>query len=221
MYNSIVNKLFKQYIPKKEGNAISFFNNKEEAIAILYTDTEVLNIFLHADKDVVWNHWGYAILAIAKKYNIKHNGKFQKAEAVWLKGMCGVTRTLNLQVPAHLGYYYYMPSIYNAIGSISTTGVKNRVKINLFDYEIEYTQAYDKLHLNTSPAIVYSLKSGKRNTDMNVKLRKYLRHKYNRHYNSGYNTQDSADIRNFIDNILPHKNYTELSTISIISKFKI
>lgn len=220
MYNGIVNRLFKKYTSKKDDNAIMFFNEYGETIAILYPDTEVLNVFLCADENVVWNHWGYAILVIAKKWNIKHNGRFQKTEAVWLKGMCGATRTLNLKISAHLDSYCPISSTYNAIGSISATGVKNCVKINLFNYEIKYTQVYDEMHLNTSPAIVYPpLKSGKRNTDMNVKLYKYLRSEYNWNYNSGYNTAGSKEIRDFIDNTLPQKNYTELSTISIILKY--
>ena len=69
MYNYLVERMYKEYKVVTDENNIHFVSNGK-IVGTLYRKEQVLNIFLSASSDVVWNHHGIALFVVAKKYTV-------------------------------------------------------------------------------------------------------------------------------------------------------
>ncbi|MBE5822277.1 MAG: hypothetical protein E7311_06825 [Clostridiales bacterium] len=222
MYNKILKRLYQEYKTKEMFNGkINFLNDNNKVVASLYPSTQLLNIFLSASKDVVWNHNGYAIFVIAKHWQMKTNGYLHNVEAAWLIGMCGSTLGKNL-----VNNRMFLESAdwlrseggsligYAPLAKINPTGTKRVVKFNIFDYEITYSFAPEEewYIYNLNPALIYPIKTrGKK--DKKSEGVRYLRKRYKWEYNEGYDTAGSYQTREFIEKIAPRDNHGQLSQI--------
>lgn len=102
MYNYLVERMYDTYETVVNDDNIHFVD-KGRIVGTLYIKDHVLNIFLSASSDVVWNHYGLAIFVIDKKYTVLNNAKARNAEAAWLIGCCGAEWQHTLNNPMYLG----------------------------------------------------------------------------------------------------------------------
>ena len=98
MFNYVLKRMYEEYSVSRSNDSIDFLENGK-IVATLYPKEQVINIFLSASSDVVWNHHNLAIFVIAKKYAVLNNGRIRKTEATWLIGCRGATWECNLKVP--------------------------------------------------------------------------------------------------------------------------
>ena len=75
MFNYVLNRLYKEYAVNQCSNGIIDFLKDGKIVATLYKKEQVINIFLSASREVVWNHNNLAIFVIAKKYNVLNNSR--------------------------------------------------------------------------------------------------------------------------------------------------
>lgn len=222
MYNRILEGLYREFkTERRETGTISFLNNHGEIVAALYPSTQVLNIFLSASPEVVWNHWDTAIFVIAKQWTIMDDKYMRKAEAAWLIGICGTPYEYNLEHPMFLDIAEYIEGGdddkligYAPLSEVFPTQNNSEVKFNIFDYEITYCFAPEVYsHIDyLNPALVYPIKGiGER--DRIRQAARYLRKKYNWEFNLGFNTCGSAETREFICKTASKTNHTQLSEI--------
>ena len=212
MFNYVLARLYKEYSVNSGEGRVKFLK-KGKVVATLYPQEQVLNIFLSASSDVIWNHHELAIFVIAKKYAVLNNGQIRKTEAAWLIGCCGATWEHNLEVPMYLGTgKLFEPKNVSALSRCYRAKNKN-ICFKLFDLEIEWEeteQPYSHIcYLN--PALVYPVKHGGKKVP-NPKA--YLRKHYSWEYDVGFNTVGSSETREFIDTLANKVNHTEWSKLS-------
>ena len=222
MYNQLLNNLFETYSYRKLNqdkiDIINFIDDSNKIVATVYPKQSVLNIFLSASPDVLWNHWNTAIFVVAKNYMVLTNGKAKKAEAAWLIGMCGAAWEKTLSANnMFLTTGIFIDSINNIapIGHCYSVG-DNSIRFQLFNFEITYRiskEEYDYLN----PALIYPIKPGGRK-DTAKEAYRFLRNKYSWEYTSGFNTSGSFETREFIENWGKRKNHKQFSEISYIKK---
>lgn len=224
MYNEVTTKLFQNFKARRNGGVINFINHNDKIVATLYSNEQVVNIFLSASRDVVWNHHNMAIFVLAKNYTVMTNTHCRKAEAAWLIGMCGATWEHNLKnhnMFLECGNHIGSMSKIESLGNCNPTDKENVVRFRLFDYEVTYSineqENYSHIqHLN--PALIYPVKhGGKKGSKESVT---YLRREYYWEYNEGFETAGSYQTREFIKSIAPKQNHTEFSKISYMKVFK-
>ena len=212
MYNYLVERMFNKFTAKHYDDNIINFMRDERIVGTLYQKEQVLNIFLSASSDIIWNHHNLAILVIAKKYAVLNNAKVRYTEAVWLIGCCGAQWQYNLKVPMYLknGQFFGDKSV-STVSEVYR-GRNHSVRFTLFDIEVKWKeteQPYSYIpHLN--PALVYSIKPGGKKVK-NAKA--YLRKEYDWEYGPGYGTSGSAETRKFIDTMANKVNHTEWSQL--------
>ena len=215
MFNYVLKRMYEEYSVRSNKDAddsIDFFKNGK-IVATLYPKEQVINIFLSASPDVVWNHYNLAIFVIAKKYMVLNNGKIRKTEAAWLIGCCGVTRGYNLEVPMYLGEGKRFKNY--EVSSISSCfiGKNKNICFSLFEIQIEWKKtkqpSYSHIHY-LNPALVYPVKYGGKKAH-NAKA--YLRKRYDWEYGVGFKTCGSRQTREFIDKQANKTNHTEFSQI--------
>lgn len=210
MYNYLVKRMCQEYRTVTDGNITHFLSNGK-IVGTLYRKKQVLNIFLSASRNVVWNHCGLAIFVIAKKYTVLNNAKARNAEAAWLIGCCGAQWGKTLVNPMYLDSGEYF-------GDKNVTGISevhkshNGVKFRLFDFEVEWqeTEQPDSHIDYLNPALIYPVKHGGKKVK---NAKEYLRKKYNWEYEVGYRTAGSFETREFIDTQANKTNHTEWSKI--------
>lgn len=211
MYNYLVERMYKEYKVVTDENNIHFVSNGK-IVGTLYRKEQVLNIFLSASSDVVWNHHGIALFVVAKKYTVLNNAKARNTEAAWLIGCCGAERQRTLNNPMYLETGLFFGDM-NVSGMSRVYKGNGCVKFNLFDMEVEWKekeQPYSHIsYLN--PALVYPVKCGEKKVK-NAKA--YLRKKHDWEYGPGYRTAGSYETREFIDTLANKTNHTEWSKIS-------
>lgn len=212
MFNYVLKRMYEEYSVSRSNDSIDFLENGK-VVATLYPKEQVINIFLSASPDVVWNHHNLAIFVIAKKYAVLNNGRIRKTEAAWLTGCCGAEWERNLEVPMYLGYGKHFET--EDVSAISRCYIwKNQnIRFNLFELEIEWKeteQPYSHIH-HLNPALVYPVKHGGKKVH-NAKA--YLRKRYDWEYGAGFNTSGSPQTREFIDTQANKVNHTEWSHIS-------
>lgn len=210
MYNYLVKRMCQEYLTVTDGNVTHFVSDRS-IVGTWYRKEQVLNIFLSASSNVVWNHHGLALFVIAKKYTVLNNAKARNAEAAWLIGCCGAEWEKTLVHPMYLGSSEFF-------GDKSVTGITvvhkshNGVKFRLFDLEVEWQetkQPYSHIdYLN--PALIYPVKHGGKKVK---NAKDYLRKRYTWEYESGYHTAGSFETREFIDTQANRTNHTEWSKI--------
>ena len=211
MYNYLVKRMYQEYQAVDYGN-ITHFLSDGSIVGTLYRKEQVLNIFLSASRDVVWNHHRLALFVVAKKYTVLNNAKARNTEAAWLIGCCGAQWEKTLVNPMYLDSGEFF-------GDKSVTGIAevhkshNGVKFRLLDLEVEWQeteQPYSHIgYLN--PALIYSVKHGGRKVK---NAKEYLRKRY------GYRTAGSFEIRKFIDTQANRTNHTEWSKIKYFKAIK-
>lgn len=226
MYNKILNRLYHDFTAVRRFNGkIDFKNDNGNIVASLYPSTQVLNIFLSASKEVVWNHNGYAIFVIAKRWKMKTNGYLHNVEAAWLIGMCGATLGRNLvnnQMFLESNDWLRSESGtligYEPLAEIRTTNKKDVVIFKILDYEITYSFApEEEWHINNlNPALIYPVKT-KGKKDLKREGVNYLRKRNEWSYTTGYNNGSSYRVREFIEKIAPRYNHGQLSKIDYIT----
>lgn len=212
MFNYVLKRMYKEYSVSRSNDSIDFLKNGK-VVATLYPKEQVINIFLSASPDVVWNHYNLAIFVIAKKYAVLNNGRIRKTEATWLIGCCGATWEHNLEVPMYLGYS--KPFYIDNVSAISRCykGKNKNIRFNLFDLQIEWKetkQPYSHIdYLN--PALVYPVKDGGKKVH---NAKEYLRKYYDWEYGDGFYTNGSQETREFIDTQANKVNHTKWSYIN-------
>lgn len=219
MFNYVLNRLYKEYAVNQCSNGIIDFLKDGKIVATLYKKEQVINIFLSASREVVWNHNNLAIFVIAKKYNVLNNSRCRKAEAVWLIGCCGANWERNLKNSMYLESGKTFKT--NDISPISRccAGENNSVCFRLFDFEIKWKETKQPYsHIKClNPALVYPIKGGGKKIH-NAKA--YLRKQYTWEYEAGFNTAGSKQTREFIDTKANTTNHTEWSKISYHRVYK-
>lgn len=213
MFDYVLERLYREYSANRCDDDSIDFEKNGKVVATLYPQEQVLNIFLSASRDVIWNHYNLAIFVIAKKYAVLNNRRIRKTEAAWLIGCCGATSEYNLEVPMYLGRgKSFDPQNVSAI-SRCYRGKNKIISFYLFDLEIEWKeteQPYSHIdHLN--PALVYPVKNGGKKV---CNPKSYLREHYNWEYNAGFNAVGSSETREFIDTMANKVNHTQLSKLS-------
>lgn len=212
MFNYVLKRMYEEYSVSRSNDSIDFLENGK-IVATLYPKEQVINIFLSASSDVVWNHHNLAIFVIAKKYAVLNNGRIRKTEATWLIGCRGATWECNLKVPMYLGKSKRFETDNVSAISRCYRGKNGNIRFSLFDLEIEWKetkQPYSHIdYLN--PALVYPVKHGGKKVH-NAKA--YLRKCYNWEYGAGFNTSGSPETREFIDKQANKVNHTKWSHIS-------
>lgn len=159
MFNYVLKRMYEEYSVSRSNDSINFLKN-EKVVATLYPKEQVINIFLSASPDVVWNHHNLAIFVIAKRYAVLNNGWIRKTEAAWLIGCCGAECEHNLEVPMYIGSG--KPFATDNVSAISRCyrGKNKNIRFNLFELEIEWKeteQPYSHIdYLN--PALIYPIK---------------------------------------------------------------
>ena len=212
MFNYVLKRMYEEYpVTCKDGDGIIFWDNGK-IVAILYPKEQVINVFLSASPDVIWNHKNLAIFVIAKKYAVLNNGKMRKTEAAWLIGCCGAGWDYNLDVPMYLKFCN--PFEEDNVTGISTCnkGKNGTVRFKLFDIQVEWKeteQPYSHIR-NLNPALIYPVKLGGKKVH---RAKGYLRKQYNWEYNEGFKTSGSKQTREFIDTQANKVNHTEWSHI--------
>ena len=221
MYNAVKEKLFKNFEARKDALGRIEFLKNGGIVAILFPKQEVINVFLSASPEIVWNHNGFAIFVLARKYTVMTNSRCKKVEAAWLIGMCGAEWAKNLCHPFFLESDHYMGSAsISPLGSIQGTSKRNVVTFKIFDYDVTYTTIGRLLPIDyINPALMYPVKLG-RKSKKGKEVYAYLRNENAWHYTTGYNAGSSAEIRRFIDEEAKKTNHTEFSKISYIRLFK-
>ncbi|MBD8923151.1 hypothetical protein EGR52_06975 [bacterium] len=210
MYNYLVERMYQEYETVTDQNNIHFVRNGK-VVGTLYRKEQVLNIFLSASRNVVWNYNKLALFVVAKKYAVLNNSKMRNTEAAWLIGSCGAEKQYTLKNPMYLD-----SGLYFRDWQVSCMARVNKgngcVKFKLFDMEIEYRKNKQPCcngnYLN--PALVYPVKSGGKKVK-NAKA--YLRKSYDWAYGIGYQNVGSRATREFIDTKANKTNHTELSEI--------
>ncbi len=212
MFNYVLKRMYEEYSVSRSNDSTDFLENGK-VVATLYPKEQVINIFLSASPDVVWNHYNLAIFVIAKKYAVLNNGRIRKTEAAWLIGCCGVEWEHNLEVPMYLGYGKHFETEDVSAISICYRGKNKNIRFNLFELEIEWKETEQPYsHINyLNPALVYPVKHGGKKVH-NAKA--YLRKRYDWEYGAGFNTAGSLQTREFIDTQANKVNHTEWSHIS-------
>ena len=225
MYNEVKEKLFKRFEARRNMDGTIEFLVKGGIggiVAILFPKQEVINVFLRASPEIVWNHNGFAIFVLARKYTVMTNSRCKKVEAAWLIGMCGAAWAKNLCHPFFLESDHYVgnASIF-PLGRIQSTSKRNVVTFEIFDYDVTYTTIgwFPPIDY-TNPALMYPVKLGRKSSKKGKEVRAYLRNKNAWYYTAGYYTAGSAKIRRFIDEEAKRTNHTEFSKISYIRLFK-
>lgn len=217
MFNYVLKRMYEEYSISRCNDSIDFLNNGK-VVATLYPKEQVINIFLSADPDIVWNHHNLAIFVIAKKYNVLNNGRIRKTEAAWLIGCCGAEWQYNLKTPRYLECSKAFNTYDVSAISRCYRGKNGNIRFSLFNLEIEWKetkQPYSNImHLN--PALVYPVKHGGKKVH-NAKA--HLRKCYNWEYGAGFNTAGSSQTREFIDTLANKVNHTEWSHISYYHRF--
>lgn len=219
MYNVVKEKLFKNFEARRsEDGTIEFLENGG-IVAIFFPKQEVINVFLSASPEVVWNHNGFVIFVLARKYTVMTNSRCKKVEAAWLIGMCGAAWAKNLCHPFFLESDHYMgyvsASTISPLGSIQGTSKRNVVTFKIFDYDVTYTTIGRLLPIDyINPALMYPVKLGRKSSKKGKEVHAYLRNKNAWHYTDGYYTSGSAEIRKFIAEEAKKTNHTEFSKIS-------
>ncbi len=212
MFNYVLKRMYEQYAVSRSNDSVDFLENGK-IVATLYPEEQVINIFLSASRNVVWNHYDLAIFVIAKKYVVLNNRKMRKTEAAWLIGCCGAEWEHNLKNSMYLGYGKSFER--EDVSTISSCyrGKNNSICFSLFDLEVEWKETEQPYsHINyLNPALVYPVKRGGKKM-RNAKA--YLRKCYDWEYGPGYNTAGSAETRKFIDKLANKVNHTEWSHIS-------
>ena len=212
MFNYVLARLYKEYSVKSGEGRVEFLK-KGKVVASLYPKEQVLNIFLSASRDVVWNHHELAIFVIAKKYAVLNNGRIRKTEAAWLVGCCGATWEHNLEDPMYLGKgNLFEPKNVSGL-SKCCIGKNKNICFNLFDIEVEWKETEESSsNINyLNPALVYPVKSGGKKVH---NAKDYLRKRYYWEYGAGFNTVGSSETRDFIDTLANKVNHTEWSKLS-------
>ena len=211
MYNYLVERMYQEYETVTDQNNIHFVSNGK-VVGTLYSKEQVLNIFLSASPNVVWNHYGLALFVIAKKYAVLNDSKMRKTEAAWLIGCCGATVQYTLNNPMYLEVG--LPFYDLQVSGMSCVNKENGCfKFKLFDMEIKYRESKQTdsgAIFNLNPALVYPVKRGGKKVK-NAKA--YLRKIYDWNYGPGYQTAGSYETRKFIDTKANKTNHTELSKI--------
>ena len=210
MYNYLVERMYQEFQTKGDEN-ITHFLSEGKIVGTLYKKQHVLNIFLSASKNVIWNHYELALFVIAKKYTVLNKAKARNTEAAWLIGCCGAEWQKTLKNPMYLESGLFFGNMPVAALTHIYSG-KDCVNFRLFDLEVEWRetkQPYSHIaYLN--PVLIYPVKHGGKK----VKNAKgYLRQRYDWEYSEGYNTRGSLETRNFIDTQANKINHTAWSTI--------
>lgn len=210
MYNYLLKRMYQEYQTVDGENTTQFLSDGR-IVGTLYRKEQVLNIFLSASKDVVWNHHELALFVVAKKYTVLDNSKARNTEAAWVIGCCGAQWQKTLVNPMYLGSGEFF-------GDKSVTGITgfhkshNGVKFTLFDLEVEWRETKQPCshicYLN--PALIYPVNHGGKKVK---NAKEYLRKKYNWEYEAGYQTAGSFETRQFIDTQANTTNHTEWSNI--------
>ena len=138
MYNYLVERMYKEYKVVTDENNIHFVSNGK-IVGTLYRKEQVLNIFLSASSDVVWNHHGIALFVVAKKYTVLNNAKARNTEAAWLIGCCGAESQRTLNNPMYLETGLFFGDM-NVSGMSRVYKGNGCVKFNLFDMEVEWKE---------------------------------------------------------------------------------
>ena len=205
--------MYQEYQAVDDGN-ITHFLSDGSIVGTLYRKEQVLNIFLSASRDVVWNHHRLALFVVAKKYIVLNNAKARNTEAAWLIGCCGAQWEKTLVNPMYLDSGEFF-------GDKSVTGIAevhkshNGVKFRLLDLEVEW-QETEQLYSHIdclNPALIYSVKHGGRKVK---NAKEYLRKRYDWEYGNGFHTAGSFETREFIDRKANKTNHTEWSKIRYI-----
>lgn len=216
MFNYVLKRMYEEYSVIRSNDSIDFLENGK-VVATLYPKEQVINIFLSASPNVVWNHYNLAIFVIAKKYAVLNNGRIRETEAAWLIGCCGATWERNLEVPMYLGYGKCFKTEDVSAISRCYRGKNKNIRFNLFELEIEWKetepeQPYSYSHINyLNPALVYPVKHGGKKVH---RAKAYLRKRYDWEYGAGFNTAGSLQTREFIDTQANKVNHTKWSHIS-------
>lgn len=210
MYNYLVKRMYEKYETIIDQSDNIHFVSHGRVKGTLYRKEQVLNIFLLASPNVVWNHNGLALFVVAKKYAVLNNSKMRNTEATWLIGCCGAEWQYTLNNPMYLEsglFFGHLPV--SCVSSVEKR--KDYVKFNLFDMEIEWRENKQLGNLNyLNPALVYPVKCGGKKVK-NAKA--YLRQRHSWEYGPGYRTCGSYETRKFIDTKANKTNHTEYSTI--------
>ena len=214
LYGYLVKKMYQEYKTASDANKVLFFKG-EKMVGTLYRKEQVLNIFLSAHKDIIWNHWGLALFVVAKNYTVLDNSIARHTEAAWLIGCCGAKwqYTLNNSMYLDVGLYWGDMPV-SGIAQVHK-GKNDYVNFNLFDLKIEWKEIdpYSHNHIrHLNPALIRPAKSRGRKIK-NAKA--YLRKKYDWEYGYGYKCSGSKETREFIDNFANKTNHTAFSQIRI------
>jgi len=212
MFNYVLERLYREYSVKPCNNRVEFLK-KGKVVATLYPKEQVLNIFLYASRDVIWNQHNLAVFVIAKKYAVLNNGRMRKTEAAWLIGCCGAILEYNLKVPMYLEKGKWFENENVSGFSECYRGKNLNICFDLFDLEIEWQkteQPYSHIH-HLNPALVYPVKLGGKKVH---NPKSYLRKRYNWEYSDGFNAEGSSEIREFIDTLANKVNHTQWSQLS-------
>lgn len=218
MFNYVLKRLYEEYSANPSDDCIDFLENGK-LVATLFPKEQVVNIFLSASPDVIWNHNDLAIFVIAKKYAVLNNGRVCKTEAAWLIGCCGAEWEYNLKVPMYLeSSRFFGDEKVSAISSCDR-GENGNICFDLLGLKIEWKetkQPYSHIH-HLNPALIYPIKHGGKKV-RNAKA--YLRKRYAWEYGNGFYTRGSLETREFIDTKANKVNHTEWSEISYHRAYK-
>lgn len=211
MFNYLKGRLYADYIHRNGGNSIDFVNVNNKIVATLFPREQVINIFLSASPEVVWNHCELAIFVIAKRYPVLNNGLLRKTEAAWLVGCIGANWEYNLNslyLDAARAFERQVVSGISWCHKLKS----NNIQFKLFDLDIvwsETPQPYSHIDF-LNPALVYPVKRG----GMKVKkASSILKQMYDWEYGVGYTCLGSLETRDFIDNQANKVNHTDFSHI--------
>lgn len=210
MYNYLVERMYAEYTTKSNDEVVKFMKG-DAIVGVLYKKQQVLNIYLSASQDVIWNFSGLAIFVVAKNYVVINNAKAKKTEAAWVIGCLTSTTPKNLNNQMYLEYDEFWKGG-KVAGVTEIYSSYKGVKFTLFDVEIQWQEKEQPKYNHISdlnPALIYPIKTGGKK----IKVAKsYLRKKCNWEYESGYDAAGSYETREFIK--LSNKvNHTKFSTI--------
>ena len=216
MYNHLIKCMSQKYRTVNDDNNgdVTYFiddNNTSCVAGVLYRKNQVLNIFLTASDEVVWNHDGLAIFVVAKKYKVLNNARARNIEAAWLIGSCGAQRGMTLHNPMYLESAFLGDK--NLTGMTEVHKTYNGIRFKLFDLIIEW-QGNPMIYIGhidyLNPALIYPVKYGGKKI---INAKRYLRKVYDWEYNSGYHTAGSFETRKFIDTQANRTNHVKWSKI--------
>ena len=237
IYNFFEKRLEQTYESTNVGDATLYLKNGH--VVALKKDN-VINMYCQCDPRTIWNHYNIAAVAIIKDFNIVTNLKSKKvADVMVITGLCGAAKGISrvnellLETSTFNELDLLLPlvkvSLSNDYLSTDTMGqiTESSIFFNDFNFSISYEHSYTSNWDEFLSINIYTFGEYKKDKKRKRKHDSYyydyyisstyeiLRLSADWHWNAGYYTAGSDDVRKQIEKI-KKQNYHQISNASLV-----